>query len=194
MAKSDTLGVDVAQFVFGNVGGRVMPIFISVSAFGSCVGNLFVGARIVYASGRDGELPAWLGVVNQWTLTPLRGVLVETGLAIVLLTTMSSLDTLISFFSIATWLFYIAVVAGMLRLRWTEPNLPRPSRAPAVIVVFFLVSASALLVLQCVFDPRSTLLGFAVGMAGVAYYYCFAFERKVTIAPSSVVHNGYGSI
>ena len=196
VADSDTLGVDVAFAVLGPIGARIMPVFITASSFGSCVGNLFVGARIVFSSGRDGELPSWLGTVDRYTLTPLRGVLLETLLAIVCLLTMRNIDRLISFFSIATWLFYVMVVLGLLRLRITEPGLDRPSKAPALAIIIFLVSASSLLVMQCLYDPTSMALGFGVAAVGMAYHTLRGLPmslKKEEIFKMKDYSNHYGS-
>ena len=47
--------------------------------------------------------------------------------AIVLLLT-GGFNVLLSFFSIAEWIFYLLAASTVLFLRWREPELPRPFR------------------------------------------------------------------
>jgi APA family basic amino acid/polyamine antiporter len=81
---------------------------------------------------------------------PTRAVLLQQGLALVMIVT-GSFDAVLSFAGFTLTLFAVLTVLGVLRLRWMEPELQRPFRVPwypLPPLVFILTSVASLIVLS----------------------------------------------
>ncbi len=87
-------------------------------------------ARIFYAMSRDRLLPAPLGAVHPRFRTPHRATLL-TGCAAAVVAGLFPIDILGELVSIGTLLAFVTVCIGVLVLRHTRPDLPRPFRVPA---------------------------------------------------------------
>lgn len=61
--------------------------------------------------------------------SPTRAVLLQQGLAIAFILT-DSFEGVLTFAGFTLALFAALTVLGLIRLRWTEPDLPRPFRVP----------------------------------------------------------------
>ena len=58
----------------------VIPIFVSISTFGSLNGIIFTAARIVETGASEGQFPAIGGYLHQKLLTPIPALLWEVSL------------------------------------------------------------------------------------------------------------------
>ena len=86
-------------------------------------------ARIFFAMARDGLLPGWFGHVHPRFRTPSTGTVVTaTGAAIV--GGLFPVKILGELVSIGTLAAFVTVCIGILILRRTRPDLPRPFRTP----------------------------------------------------------------
>jgi APA family basic amino acid/polyamine antiporter len=85
--------------------------------------------RIFFAMARDGLLPAVFGAVHPVYRTPYVTTLLTGGVAM-LLAGVFPFDTLGAMVSIGALLAFAMVSAGVLVLRHTRPDYPRPFRAP----------------------------------------------------------------
>src|SRR5215469_11189694 len=91
-------------------------------------------SRIFYAMAKDGMIPPLFSDVHPRFRTPWKGTIV-TALFSMLLAGALPLDILGELVSIGTLLAFVIVCAGVLILRQTRPNVPRPFRTPAVWAV-----------------------------------------------------------
>src|SRR5437763_13730672 len=87
-------------------------------------------ARIFFAMARDGLLPSWFGRVHPRFRTPSTGTVV-TGVFAALIGGVFPVGILGHLVSIGTLAAFVTVCLGVLVLRVTRPELPRPFRAPA---------------------------------------------------------------
>ena len=85
--------------------------------------------RIFYAMGRDGLLPPAFARIHPKYCTPYVGSIV-TGVGAALFAGLFPLDLLGDLVSIGTLLAFAVVSAGVLILRRTMPDAPRPFRTP----------------------------------------------------------------
>jgi APA family basic amino acid/polyamine antiporter len=90
---------------------------------------LMAQIRIFYAMGRDGLLPGWFARLNAKTAVPDRTTLL-TSIAAALAAGLLPLSLLGQLISIGTLLAFAVVCAGVVVLRITQPNAPRPFRTP----------------------------------------------------------------
>jgi basic amino acid/polyamine antiporter, APA family len=90
--------------------------------------------RVFYAMARDGLLPAVFGKVHPRYKTPYVTTII-TGAVAATIAGLFPIGLLGELVSIGTLLAFVIVCAGVIVLRYTNPNAPRPFRTPMVPVV-----------------------------------------------------------
>jgi basic amino acid/polyamine antiporter, APA family len=86
-------------------------------------------ARIFFAMARDGLLPPFFGRVHPKFRTPSTGTVI-TGIFAAVIGGLFKVKLLAELVSIGTLSAFVTVCIGILILRYTRPNLPRPFRTP----------------------------------------------------------------
>jgi APA family basic amino acid/polyamine antiporter len=130
--------------------------------------------RIFYSMSRDGLLPPVFAKIHPRYGTPHITTWI-TGLSCAAISGLFPLDLLGELISIGTMLAFSLVCAGVLVLRRTRPDLPRPFRTPLVPLVPLLGIGSC--ALQMYFLPLITWLNLAIWMSiGLAVY--FGYSRR----------------
>ncbi|MCL6633073.1 MAG: amino acid permease [Alicyclobacillus herbarius] len=142
--------------------------------------------RLLYSISRDGLLPSAFSAVDK-RQTPVFSNW-TTGIVVCAFAGFVPLDTLAELVNIGTLFAFITVSIGVLVLRRTHPNQPRPFRVPFAPVL------PALSVLFCgyllVHLSRVTWVCFVVWLAfGLVVYFAFGHRhsRLASGAPASVV-------
>lgn len=139
-------------------------ILITVGLFGliaSFHGIILVAGRSTFEFGRVKFAPEFLGKVSSRFRTPANALLLNMGIGIVALLTGKTGEIItMSVFGALT--LYIISMVSLLRLRVTEPQLPRPFRVPLYPVFPWtaLIIASISFIALTVYNP---------GIAGI---YC----------------------
>lgn len=129
----------------------------------------YAQTRVLFSMARDGLLPPLLTRVHATRGTPVVSVVI-TGTCISLTAALLPLTQIAGLVNIGTLAAFTVVCLGVLRLRSTHPDLPRPFRVP-LAPYLPLVGAGACLLLIA-FLPVTTWVGFAAWMlAGLAVYF-----------------------
>ncbi|MHB8252225.1 MAG: amino acid permease [Acidiferrobacter sp.] len=117
------------------------PVIALLIGLGAIVGLtsvmlvLFYGlTRIFLAMARDGLLPSTFAAVNARTRTPVRVILV-CGVFMALVAGLTPIGYVAELVNIGTLAAFTIVCGGVLVMRYTRPELPRPFRAPGSPVV-----------------------------------------------------------
>jgi basic amino acid/polyamine antiporter, APA family len=166
------IAADAAQHLMGNAGGAFVAVGVMISAFATLNGSIMTGARVPYATARDGLFPAVLGRLHRRFHTPVASIVAQGVLAgaFALTGTYDALATKVIF---SEFLFYALVTAGIFVLRRREPGLDRPYRTwgyPIVPAVF--VALSVLLLVNTFVEKRSdSLWGLLLVGSGVPAYF-----------------------
>ncbi len=130
--------------------------------------------RIFYSMSRDGLLPPAFAKIHPKYGTPHITTWI-TGISCAVISGLFPLDLLGELISIGTMLAFSLVCAGVLVLRRTRPDLPRPFRTPWVPLVPLLGIGSC--ALQMYFLPLITWLNLAIWMGfGLVIY--FGYSRR----------------
>lgn len=127
IAKSPLAASEAASVAFGSWSGTLMTAVAIFSLVSILNAYMLIPSRILYGLSRDGFFSHKFTVVNAGG-TPYRALLLCYGFAFLLIL-ISSFETL---FAISVFMMTIVTgfaFASLIRLRHTEPDLPRPYKA-----------------------------------------------------------------
>jgi APA family basic amino acid/polyamine antiporter len=164
----------VGDRLLGERAGDIMAVVAIISLAAGINAWTFAGPRVYFAMARDNAFFKSAARVHPKYKTPAASIIAQAALTIVLILT-GSLDAIANYVAFAITLFAGTAVAAIFVLRAREPNAPRPFRAlgyPWTPGLFVLVSAA--IVLNAFYsDPRVSLTGTAIILAGIPLYYFF---------------------
>jgi APA family basic amino acid/polyamine antiporter len=180
-APADKLAgqLDVARvsgnYIFGEVGGRVVGGMICIGLISSISAMMWIGPRVTMTMGED--IPA-LRIFSQKTANgaPAYAILFQLVVATLMLLT-RSFEHVLEFIQFSLLFCSFFVVLGVIKLRITHPDLPRPYRAwgyPLSPLVFLFVTGFMMYYLLTT-RPVQSLLGLLIMLSGLLIY---AFFRK----------------
>ncbi len=164
----------VGDRLLGPRAGDIMAVVAILSLAAGINAWTFAGPRVYFAMARDNAFFKSAARVHPKYKTPAASIVAQAVLAIVLILT-GSLDSIANYVGFAITLFAGTAVAAVFVLRARDPNAPRPFKAlgypwtPAIFVI-----ASLAIVVNAFFsDPRVTLTGSLIILAGIPLYYFF---------------------
>ncbi len=171
VAASPHVISDVIERIAGAGAARWLTLAMVLSALGSLNSSVLTSARVPYAMARDGLFFRRLAAVHPRYRTPAGGLGFQAVLGSVLVLT-GTFEELTAYFLFNQWIFYALSIAALFRLRWTEPDLPRPYRAWGYPVVpgVFLLLATTLTLNILITRPFRSSLGLALLLLGLAFY------------------------
>jgi APA family basic amino acid/polyamine antiporter len=140
--------------------------------------------RIFMAMSRDGLLPAWAGRVHPRFHTPHISTIV-TGLVVAVAAGLTPISTLGMLVNIGTLMAFVIVSVGIIVLRRTRPDLPRPFRMPLVPLLPALSAIVAFVLMLGL--PRATWERLFIWMGiGVMIYFVYGYRRsRLRLTPES---------
>jgi APA family basic amino acid/polyamine antiporter len=170
---------DAMALVLGPIGAGIVSVGMALSMFVALNGTIMSGARLPFTMSRDGYFFSALGDVHPRFHTPSAALLVQAGLAIILLLLGGSFRQFFSLAIFSEWLFYMLTASTIFVFRHRDPDAPRPYRVWGYPVVPFLfVLASGVLLYYTFADNvRNSALGCLVILAGIPVFYAFARRR-----------------
>jgi basic amino acid/polyamine antiporter, APA family len=181
VAASERPASDAVALALGHAGASLVSAGIAVSMLVTLNGTIMSGARVPFAMARDGYFFKAMAEVHPRFRTPSVAIVVQCGLAIVLLLLGGSFRQFFSLAIFAEWLFYMIAGSTVFVFRRREPEADRPYRVwgyPLVPAVFVVVAA-ALLYYTFANNLRNSAAGTAAILAGIPVFYFFARSRTI---------------
>ncbi|MCU0873439.1 MAG: amino acid permease [Pirellulaceae bacterium] len=154
---SSAPAADVAKLAFGTWGSKGISLLVMASALGAINGLIFTGSRIYVSLGADHRIFAWLGRWNAQRGAPLRSLVTQSAIALLLIlivgtqvgrdsvdTVMTTLqlnplpwdkyfggfDTLVAATAPVFWAFFLLTGYSLFLLRAIDRDIHRPFSAP----------------------------------------------------------------
>ncbi len=159
----------------------VVQVAALFGLFSTMLVTLLAQTRIFYSMSRDGLLPPIFSRVHPRFRTPYLSTIL-TGTIISLVAGLTPIDVLGQLVSIGTLLAFVLVSIGVIMLRRTQPDLPRPFRTPAVPLVP--IAGAAICFLQMASLPLATWERLVIWLAAGMIIY-FAYSRRSHVASRS---------
>lgn len=132
--------------------------------------------RILTAMSRDGLVSPLFAKINTNTQTPVKNTVI-CGIVMALMAGFVPLNALAELVNIGTLTAFVLVCAGVIVLRKTHPDLPRPFKMPGGILlpVLGIISCGALIA----FLPPQTHVRFVLWLAaGLVIYFCYGIRKS----------------
>lgn len=168
---------DVASFATG-IAVALFAVGLMLSSLGTLHTSILAGSRVPFAMAKDGLMHRGLAKLSV-TNVPVRALLMQ-GVFAIILALSGSFDTLTNYVVFGSWIFYALVTASIFVFRRKYPDAVRPYRAfgyPVVPIVFLLV-AGWLLISTVTSEPKQSLIGIFLILAGLPVYYYLAAKRR----------------
>jgi len=150
----------------------------AVAAMGSVLLVFQLGQpRIFFSMSRDGLLPKAFAKVHPKYRTPYVGTIL-TGLFVATFAAIANIAEVVDLTNIGTLFAFVLVSAGVIFLRRTEPDRPRPFRVPGVpYTPIISILACFYLMYQL---PAITWIRFGIWLAvGLVFYFLYGFKHSV---------------
>ena len=133
--------------------------------------------RIFYSMARDGLLPPVMAKIHPRFRTPYVGTIL-TGTFVATFAAFANIAEVVDLTNIGTLFAFVLVSAGVIFLRRTDPERPRPFRVPGVpFTPLISIAACLYLMLQL---PRVTWIRFGVWLlVGLVFYFLYGYQHSV---------------
>jgi basic amino acid/polyamine antiporter, APA family len=128
--------------------------------------------RIFMSMARDGLLPPWAAKIHPRFRTP-HVTTILTGVLVAIPAMFFDINEMVEFTNIGTLAAFVLVSGGVIVLRYSDPDRPRPFRCPGVptVPILSIISCIALMIPL----PRITWYRFVVWMAvGLVIYFLYS--------------------
>jgi basic amino acid/polyamine antiporter, APA family len=169
--------LDIARiaggYIFGDFGGRIVAAMICIGLVSSISAMMWIGPRVMMTMGED------LAVLRLFARRSTRGapayaILFQLAAACLMLLS-ESFEAVLDLIQFSLLFCSFFTVLGVIKLRITAPELPRPYRAfgyPLTPVIFLLVTAFMMYYLL-IDRPLQSVLGALIMISGLAIYAVF---------------------
>ena len=177
-ASSKRIAADAADALLGYGGGSFMSTLVIFSTFGALSGIVLCGPRVYYAMARDGLLFRWVGKVHPRYLTPHRAIVIQAAWSSILVAT-GTYKELFTRVVYTEWIFFAFLAFGLFILR-RRSNIIRQYKiwGYPIVPAVFIISSLAIVVNQVLSDPRESVFGLSLVLAGIPVYWIWIKKKK----------------
>ena len=178
-----------SALLFGLTAAAFVTIIILTSVTGANNMQILVGPRVMFAMAENDLFFKRFAHIHPRYRTPSFSIWAQ-GLLASTLTLFGNFEELLNWVIFTHWIFYAATVAGVIVLRYKQPDLERPFRVPLYpwVPLFFVVAASAMIVNTIVVDYQNywigepwwgSLIGIGFVLTGIPAYFYFHRASKL---------------
>jgi APA family basic amino acid/polyamine antiporter len=179
IAGSERPAVEATRLAVGAWGAMTVSAGMALSMLVTLNGTAMSGARVPFAVARDGYFFSALAEAHPKFHTPSTAIVVQAGMAVLLLLFAGSFRELFSLTIFAEWLFYMIAASTVFVFRKKEPDAPRPFKTWGypVVPALFVAASAVLLYYTFTADLKNSAVGVLLILAGVPVFYFFKARR-----------------
>ncbi|KAL1458502.1 hypothetical protein WDU94_008647 [Cyamophila willieti] len=159
LTKSEMLGSTAVAVTFGGKIFKeliwIIPILVAMSTFGGVNGILFTSARLFSTGSQEGHLPPLFSYIHITRHTPVFSLIFTCLMSVLMLVT-SDVFALINYMSVALWISVGVCIAGLVSLRYTQPDLHRPIKVHLSLPIIFFFCCVFLVAVPTIRAPMNT--------------------------------------
>jgi basic amino acid/polyamine antiporter, APA family len=175
LAVADPLA-KALQLAGFNAVGWIVALGAAVSMSAVLLVFQYGQPRIFYAMARDGLLPQWAAKLSPRTRIPFVTTLF-TGIFVAAWSLVGDAGETYDLTNIGTLFAFMLVSIGVLVLRYTEPERPRPFRVPFVWPVCVLSAAACLFIMKGLPPQAWERFGYWL-VIGLLLYFAYGFKHS----------------
>jgi APA family basic amino acid/polyamine antiporter len=168
------IGIKAGSALFGPGVGKLVGLAISFGLLSVISAMIMAGPRVYYAMSCDGVFFKGFCHVNAKGRTPARSILLQGGLAMAMIVS-TAFDTLLAYIGFTLALSSVLTVCGLIKMRVTDPDLPRPYRTlgyPFTPLLF--IAVNLWIIAYSLFSrPMAGLTGLGTIVLGVLVFKLF---------------------
>jgi APA family basic amino acid/polyamine antiporter len=165
------IGFLSATYIFGDYGGRLMALLITLLLISTVSAMIWIGPRVTMVMGEDYPLLGFLSKKNK-NGVPVLAIWVQTAITIILIVS-STFEKVLVYAGFIMNLFTLMAVIGLFVLRIKHPEIPgkyRVTAYPVTPLIFIIVSLWTLTYLL-LDRPLESVLGLITVFAGIIIFY-----------------------
>jgi basic amino acid/polyamine antiporter, APA family len=165
---------------FSSLGMNWATVVVALGAIFANTGVLIVfqlgQPRIFFSMARDGLLPQWAAKVHPKYQTP-HITTILTGVVVAVFSAMLNINEVVELTNIGTLFAFVLVAVGIIVLRKTDPDRPRPFKTPLVpFVPLLAIIMCSYLALKL---PLVTWIRFVVWLGiGLVMYLAYGYKHS----------------
>jgi APA family basic amino acid/polyamine antiporter len=172
LANSTAPASDAMRAVLGDFGARAIAAAIAISTIGFLSQSMLTAPRVYFAMANDGLFFKSVGAVHPRTRAPIVAIAVQ-GLLAIVLALQGDYGSLLDYVVSADAIFF-GLTACCVFLLSKRPRVPgHPFTTIIFIAVCWLVAINT--VYQ---NPRNTLIGIAIMLAGIPVYWFWRWRSS----------------
>jgi len=173
VSASRAVAADAVHSSLGLLAPMLVSALICFSALGAVNGLILTGARISYAVGQDHRLFNILGSWNARRGTPVRALVFQAGMALLLIAVLGGFVETILYTAAPVYVFYCATTLSVMILRRRDRDSDRPYRVWGYPVTPLLFSGTCVFLAYSavLYKPRIALVALGLLLAGLPVYW-----------------------
>jgi APA family basic amino acid/polyamine antiporter len=166
------VGLIAGKHIFGENGGRIVGVVICLGLISAISSMTWIGPRVTMSMGEDHWLLRFLGRKNTGGV-PANAVLVQLLIVNLLLLT-RSFELVVVYIQFALLLCSLLTVIGVIVLRASRPNVPRPYRVSLYPLPPLLFAAITIWMMIYLLISKTTesVAGMVTAIVGFLLYFC----------------------
>ena len=170
-----------ASHLFGRGAEAAVSAVIAFALLSSVSALIILGPRVYYAMARDGYFFRSFGKVDPVSRVPSRAILLQCGMAMVLVTS-GTFEQILTYMGFCLGIFPIVTVLGVFKLRRTGAGGFHMPLYPLPPILF---ASASLLMLVLAYSERPVESSIALGTVGIGIPFFFLFRYRQRRAPEA---------